>query len=199
MNFLAHIHLSRYNSDEMIGNFLGDFVKAGQEKYYPSEIKKGIFIHRKIDSFTDSHKIFQKSCNRFPLELKRYSRIAVDIFYDHFLAKNFYMYTNSDLEEFIDYFYSHLLNKEFKKPEKLEKIFHRITDKNWFLSYKEKEYIQKVLLRMSNRFKRKNSLPECYEIFLKDYDLLEKEFKQFYPELERFVNIIRNKKLDNWK
>ncbi len=199
MNFLAHIHLSRSDTDEMIGNFLGDFVKAGQEKYYHSGIKKGIFIHRKIDSFTDFHPIVKQSCKRFPDELRRYSKIAVDIFYDHFLAKNFEFYADSDLEKFIDYFYFHLLNKDFQKPPKLEKIFTKITNKNWFLSYKNEEYIQKVLCRMSNRLKRENPLPECFNTFKQEYKNFEKDFTEFYPQIEKFVMEIRNKKLDNWR
>ncbi len=199
MNFLAHIHLSQKDSDEMIGNFLGDFVKAGQEKYYPPKIKRGIFIHRKIDSFTDSHPVFKRSCDRFPKLLRRYNRIAVDIFYDHFLAKNFQQYNNSNLEQFIDYFYSHLLTKDFKKPPRLEKVFPYITDKNWFLSYQEKDYIQKVLFRMSNRFKRKNQLAECFYVFDSEYENFEKDFIEFYPQLQNFVEDIRHKKLDNWK
>jgi acyl carrier protein phosphodiesterase len=199
MNFLAHIHLSRNNSNEMIGNFLGDFVKGGQEKDYSDEIKRGIFIHRKIDSFTDSHPIFKKSCRRFPKELRRYSRIAVDIFYDHFLAKNFEYYNSCNLEEFIDYFYFHLLNKDFKKPKKLEKIFNRITDKNWFLSYRDKDYIQEVLYRMSKRIKRKNYLPECFLVFDSEYNNFKNDFVEFYPQLEKFVKEIRNRKLYNYK
>ncbi len=199
MNFLAHIHLSRKYSDEMIGNFLGDFVKVGQEKDYPPEIKRGIFIHRKIDSFTDSNPIFKNSCQKFPKQLKRYSKIAVDIFYDHFLAKNFKNYSELNLEEFVDYFYFHLLDKNFKKPPKLQKIFPYITDKSWFLSYQNKDYIQKVLYRMSNRFKRKNLLAECFHVLNSEYENLEKDFFEFYPQLEIFVEKIRNEKLDNWK
>ncbi len=199
MNFLAHIHLSRNNSDEMIGNFLGDFVKAGQENNYPPEIKRGIFIHRKIDSFTDSNPIFKKSCYRFPEGLRRYSRIAVDIFYDHFLAINFHFYSNLTLEEFIDYFYFHFFNGNFEKPKKLEKIIPYLSDKNYFLSYRDKNYIKNVLFRMSKRLKRKNFLAECYLVLDKEYEKLEKDFMEFYPELENFVFSLRNGNLDNYR
>ncbi|WP_029522988.1 hypothetical protein [Persephonella sp. KM09-Lau-8] len=106
MNFLFHIYLSKDDPEEMIGNFLGDFVKAGQEDIFPEKIKKGILLHRKIDAFSMRNSIFKNSKNRFPKEIKRYSGIAVDVIYDHFLAKHFSKVAGEDLLEFTQNFMS---------------------------------------------------------------------------------------------
>ena len=67
---------------------MGDFVKGSDYENYPIEIKNGILLHRQIDSFTDAHPIVLKSKKRLHTHYGHYSGIVVDIFYDHFLAKN---------------------------------------------------------------------------------------------------------------
>ena len=85
MNFLAHIYLSFEDTDLTIGNFIGDFVKGNELDNYSDSIKKGIQLHRAIDSYTDSHEVVQKSKERLRDKYRHYSGVIVDIYYDHFL------------------------------------------------------------------------------------------------------------------
>jgi len=55
MNYLAHAYLSFGNQDILTGNMISDFVKGKTKFDYPLTIQKGIYLHRQIDSFTDSH------------------------------------------------------------------------------------------------------------------------------------------------
>ena len=65
MNFLAHTYLSCSNEDLLVGNFLADFMKNKDIESLPSNILKGIDLHRKIDSFTDSHPAVKEVNKRF--------------------------------------------------------------------------------------------------------------------------------------
>ena len=88
MNFLAHIYLSGNNDLLKIGNFMADSIRGNSYENYPEEIKKGILLHRSIDSFTDMHPVYRKSKHRLHEKYGHYSGVIMDIFYDHFLAKN---------------------------------------------------------------------------------------------------------------
>ena len=91
MNYLAHIYLSDNNEKNMLGNFLGDFVNKSLEDNYEDSIKNGIFMHQKLDSFTDSNPYFL-SKKRISSVNRRLAGVLIDMFYDHFLAKNWHVF-----------------------------------------------------------------------------------------------------------
>ena len=112
MNFLAHIYLSGDNDFIKIGNFMADSIKGDHYNNYPEYIRKGILLHRSIDSFTDLHPVFRKSKHRLHDRYGHYSGVIMDIFYDHFLAKNWSNYNNITLEKYVFNFYQ-LLEQNF--------------------------------------------------------------------------------------
>jgi acyl carrier protein phosphodiesterase len=105
MNYLAHVYLSGTNDLLKIGNFMADSIKGNDYEKFPSEIKKGVLLHRFIDSFTDSHPIYRKSKHRLHEKYGHYSGVIMDILYDHFLAKNWNNYSNEKLENYAENFY----------------------------------------------------------------------------------------------
>ncbi|OOM72354.1 ACP phosphodiesterase [Clostridium sp. BL-8] len=105
MNYLAHICLSDNSEENMLGNFLGDFVNRSLEDEFKYSIKCGIFMHKKMDTFTDSHPDFLRSRERISKINRRLSGVLIDIFYDHFLAKNWCEYSSISLEEYANNFY----------------------------------------------------------------------------------------------
>ena len=57
MNFLAHIYLSNENDLLKIGNFIADSIHGNHYLHFEEEIRKGIILHRHIDTFTDAHAV----------------------------------------------------------------------------------------------------------------------------------------------
>ena len=55
MNYLAHLHLAAHTHSSLTGNLLGDFVKGALPSALGTELDEGIWLHRKVDAFTDSH------------------------------------------------------------------------------------------------------------------------------------------------
>ena len=54
MNFLFHMLLSGTDDQILVGNFMGDFVKGPLLERFPERIRRGITLHRRIDSFARS-------------------------------------------------------------------------------------------------------------------------------------------------
>ena len=84
MNYLAHLHLSDNNERIMVGNFIADWVKGNKYNDYPDEIRRGILLHRAIDSFTDNHPLHKHSRQIFAESYGRFSGIVDDLLYDQF-------------------------------------------------------------------------------------------------------------------
>jgi len=99
MNFLAHLYLSGDNDELKIGNFVADGIH-GKPYEFPPVVQKGIILHRAIDSYTDVHPIFRQGTRRLHPAYHHYAGVIMDIFYDHFLAKNWKNYSDVPLNEY---------------------------------------------------------------------------------------------------
>ena len=183
MNYLAHLFLSDGTPESLIGNLLGDFAKGSIEKKYPHEIIKGIYLHRKIDSFTDSHPIFRSSKRLISLNRRRFSGMMIDVFYDHFLAKNWSEYSNIALSDFTNRVYQVLQENKSILPERLKNILPDMIAHDWLASYKEGAAIDRAINGLSRRIKRKNNLSGGVEELFLNYQQLQADFSIFFPEL----------------
>ncbi|VAW57558.1 Acyl carrier protein phosphodiesterase [hydrothermal vent metagenome] len=189
MNYLAHLFLSEQNSESLLGNLLGDFVKGKNYNNLSDSVIKGIDNHRIIDKFTDSHQSVILSKNLISKERKRFSGIIIDIFYDYFLIKNWSTYTTCNLNETIAEWYD-LLEAAIDKttPQKAINTILTMKQENWLLSYHSAEGIAQALTRVSNRIRYQNNLIGAENELLIHGNELEQHFKIFFPDLISHVN-----------
>lgn len=187
MNFLAHVYLSGNNKELMIGNFIGDFVKGKDlNKRFSAEIVRGIELHWAIDEYTDKHEVVQQSKDRLRPKYRHYSGVIVDMFYDHFLAKNWSEFHESSLGDFALHFYDILNKNEAILPEGVQRMMPYMIRGNWFLNYGYKEGIHRALSGMSRRTSFDSKMDEAVVDLSKHYSLFENEFKEFFPKLHEF-------------
>ena len=188
MNFLAHIYLSGDNDLMKIGNFMADGIRGKNFDTFPMAIQKGIILHRAIDTFTDAHPVFRQSTKRLHANYHHYSGIIVDIFYDHFLAKNWENYSNESLENYTERFYQSLRDNHNFLTEKTQKMVPYLIDQNWLLSYQTIEGIEDVLIRMDNRMKRDSNMRFSVAELRTFYVEFENEFTTFFDEIKTHSN-----------
>lgn len=187
MNFLAHIYLSGDNDQVKVGNFIGDWIKGNDHRKYPADIQKGILIHRSIDSFTDNHPITKKSKNRLTEKYHKYAGIIIDIFYDHYLAHNWQMFSETELIDFTRNLNSCLeANIEFL-PADIREFFPRFMKRRWIESYATLEGIERVLEGMSKHTSLPDKTTDAIDILKKEYDGFKTEFFEFFPQLVAHV------------
>lgn len=154
---------------------------------YSIEMQVGILLHRKIDSYTDSHPIFKKSTKRLHSNYSHYSGVIVDIFYDHFLAKNWRHYSDVTLKNYTLKFYELLETHYDLMPEKFQKLSPYLIQENWLLSYAEIEGITKVLKGLDRRTNLKSKMSSAAQHLLEHYELFEREFTGFFKDLEHYT------------
>jgi len=189
MNFLAHLYLSGNNPKVMVGNFAGDFVKGKQAiQQFEPEIIRGIELHRAIDEFTDTHSTVQKSKNTLRPKYRHYSGVIVDVFYDHFLAKNWHMFSDDLLPDFADRAY-HLLQQHAPVlPHDVNYMLPYMIKGNWLVNYGRIEGIHRALSGMARRTPYKSKMEEASEDLRIHYTQFEEEFLVFFPQLKGFCD-----------
>ena len=187
MNFLAHTYLSGGNEEIIVGNFMGDYVKGKNYLLFPEQVKKGILIHRDIDSFTDMHEVTRRSKQRLASRYHKYAGIIIDIFYDHFLASLWDSYSTLPLNDFVNRTYD-LLKRNYKVlPDSIKRWFPTFLENNWMMAYTNVEGIELVLERMSAN----TSLPDhsafAVEVLRDQYSLFMDDFLEFFPMIVQFL------------
>lgn len=186
MNYLAHIYLSGEDEHLKIGNFIADSVKGRKFIGFPEKVKKGIILHRAIDTFTDSHPVVKKSVHRLFPVYSHYSAVIVDILYDHFLAANWSEYSKVPLEKYVAEFYD-LLNENFDiLPKRVKHFLPYMIRDNWLLNYATIEGIGKILFQMDQRTKNRSQMQLATTELKLYYSEFEEEFRSFFTDLENF-------------
>jgi acyl carrier protein phosphodiesterase len=185
MNFLAHIYLSGDNDLLKIGNFMADSIHGNKFNDYPTEIKKGILLHRSIDSFTDMHPVYRQSKHRLHEKYGHYSGVIMDIFYDHFLAKNWKTYSDEKLEDYADNFYLLLKESYDLLTETMKGILPYMIGRNWLVSYASIEGLEMILFQMDHRTKNRVAMHESIVELKQFYLQFDEEFFLFFEDLKQ--------------
>ena len=197
MNFLAHLYLSGDNEDLKFGNFIADAVKGKAIENYSTTIQQGIRLHREIDHFTDNHITFKKSKIRLQNRYHKFSGVLVDMYYDHFLALSWQEYSDEKLEVFVNNAYKILKKNFFLLPSKYKKILPFMISNNWLVNYSNFNRLQNNFENMAKRTSFESGMEKAVTDLKKDYSQYKQEFKEFFPEVIRFVNENRNLKIKN--
>ncbi len=202
MNLLAHGYLSTVpdspiTDDLLVGNFLGDFIKGDpahpRHELTPGVIT-GIHLHRAIDTFTDKHPDVALVRDRLHPRCHKYAGVAVDIFFDHFLSRNFTELTGQSLVSFTDYYYKTLWQHEEQFPEPARRMLtamlkYRAAGADWILNYAHFKGIDRSLRGIASR----TSFPSGLETAVVDLEMYYEEFdaafRRFWPELVAHVSM----------
>lgn len=188
MNYLAHIRLAGDDPECVIGNFLGDFVKGRlTEDIYTPGIRRGIIMHRKIDAWTDSHERTKKCARLISSERRRWSRVIIDIFYDHLLAVNWERYSDESLRECLDRAYGIILGAVDVFPEHIAARIGTIIEDGWIERYQSVSGLRLVFEGVSRRVRRKNPLAGSESELVAHYDEMNEHFNEFFPEIIEYV------------
>ncbi len=183
MNWLAHLYLSDPNAQFRTGNLLPDLASASQLAGLPEAFQKGIRRHRAIDCFTDTHPRVKTCVSRFPPPYRRFGGILTDVYFDHFLARDWVKYSTVPLPQFIDEAYRDIDSCLPHIPTNAAYPLHRMLDEDWLSSYHTIPGIADILSRISRRLRRPFDLSRSLPIFQEQESDFSADFHAFFPEL----------------
>jgi acyl carrier protein phosphodiesterase len=185
MNYLAHLYLARHGDDAMLGALLGDFVfgVSGPEAY-PLPIRREILLHRRIDRYTDAHPSVVAARALFSDGLRRYAGIALDVYYDHLLARDWAQWSDVDLDAFTARFYAHLLANHAQLPARLQTIAPHMAQHDWLGNYRERASVDHAVRRIATRLSRNgDKLVACLEDLRMHEPAIERGFEALFSDL----------------
>jgi acyl carrier protein phosphodiesterase len=192
MNWLAHLLLSDRNIESRLGNLLADLVKGVARQSLNDGIHRGIQCHQTIDIFTDNHDIVRHSKQRLNREYRKFSGILIDVFYDHFLAKNWSCFSPQPLEVFTAEIYQSFQCYGGELPSAARDIIERMVTEDWLGSYKQIMGVENALMRISKRlsarWQRDFYLHHGIDELKVHYQDLEADFLDFFPQLSMHVH-----------
>lgn len=183
MNFLAHAFLSGDQPDILIGNFIADHINGNDYTHYRKGIIRGILLHRRIDSFTDSHPLFLSSKRRLHRNYHKYSGVIVDMFYDHFLATDWPFWSSCGLTEFTGRSYAVLMQNFAILPPHTRRILPYMVEDDWLASYADLDFLQMSLQGLATRTPYRSGMEMAVGDLRAHYELFHSEFRDFFPDL----------------
>jgi len=183
LNYLAHFYLAGPEPQALIGSLLGDFVKGRIDDTFPPAVQQAIIQHRRIDAFTDNHPIFNRSRQRLGADLRRFSGILVDVYYDHLLARNWPCYADIPLRSFVDRVYRVLRTHYADFPIPMQRSVSYMLTTDLLHSYTDVQGIQRALAGISGRLRRANPIAEAITVLEQQDANLAVDFAAFFPDL----------------
>jgi len=188
MNFLAHLVLSGSDPEVRLGGLMADFTRPDAEGHLPEGVKRGILLHRCIDRFTDGHPLVLAGRRRCDPAFRLASGILVDLFYDHFLARDWDLL---GLEPVLDAFaartYGELTVSADLLPSRMLAAAQRMAQEDWLTNYRDPDFLDRIVDRTARRLRRPELLTGGGRELRHHREAWEADFHAFWPEVVAFA------------
>ncbi|MDG2125040.1 MAG: ACP phosphodiesterase, partial [Verrucomicrobiales bacterium] len=160
-----------------------------EDSGYAGEVAEGIRLHRAVDRFTDDHPAF-KVCKAMLLpERRRFAGITVDIYYDHFLTREWAVFEKEvEVGVFIERCYRVLEENVGILPPLLAGALPRMRGEDWLASYGTVEGVEETLARVARRSPKVSGMVGGGEDLRANYAGMREAFLGFFPELLEFAS-----------
>lgn len=183
MNFLAHLLLSGPDGDFRAGGFLGDFVRGPLTGRHPAAIESGIALHRHLDAASDRSDAVHTAVRRLPPAWRRWAPVALDVIFDHFLARDFQRWQAQPLGAFAADCYRQLDARRRHFPDSARRMLDRMTEVDLLCAYADPQSVPRALGHLARRSRRRNPLAEIGDGFRRWEPELEAAFARLMPQL----------------
>ncbi|WP_043526102.1 ACP phosphodiesterase [Litchfieldella xinjiangensis] len=191
MNFLAHAWLSQDGSDDFLyGNLIADGVKGPDLSQWRAPIAAGIVHHRRVDAFVDQHPVVALAKQRAPAGHRRYAGIALDLVWDHFLARQ--TQRTADQAHLVARCYALLAARP--APQRLGMMMPALVEQDWLRRYADFGFTCSAIANIGRRLSGPNRLALLVPWLEEDYPRLERDFHELWPLLE--TNLGASSRLD---
>ncbi|WP_447928574.1 acyl carrier protein phosphodiesterase [Vreelandella sp. EE27] len=179
MNFLAHAWLARLGEDGfLLGNVIADGIKGSDLSGWPDAVAAGVRHHRRVDAFVDSHDVIKRARQRAPVGQRRVAGIALDILWDHFLARS--LIGTPEFDALLERLYA-LLARE-PAPNRLALMMPSLIEHDWLRGYADFGFTCRAIAGLGRRLSGPNRLAEITPWLARDYRWLEDHFHPLWNE-----------------
>lgn len=188
MNYLAHAFLARSDEGLMLGGLFGDHVRGRRAlAAFPAPVRRGIRLHRHVDSFTDRDRGVKRLLKCFPRPFRRYAGIIVDLVFDHQLALRWDEFASSPLADFDREIRALLARHRAIVPAPLAAFMRYADRRGLFASYREEAELFHSLAGVGRRLRRANPLADTASIWPVVKGPCAETFEAVFPRVQSEV------------
>ena len=184
MNTLAHLVLAGPDQDLRLGAFLGDFLPGPLPGPHPPGLARGLALHRYIDRLTDSDPGFRALKALAPAHLRRYMPIALDVIFDHCLARRFEALTGHILEAFSTEALGDLKALRHAMPAPAQQLLAALDTHAVLPAYAHWPAVERTLRGIARRRPRLLALGDLAPALEPHRDTIAAIFEDRFPALE---------------
>ncbi len=194
MNYLGHLFFSNNDIELMYANMYGDFLKGSHLDEWPTIVQRGSHLHRKIDSFIDHHPQVLELKHLLSHALPKIAGIAIDLYFDHILAKNWEKFHPIALRDFVDAFHSHHYDKSIYPNPNFHFVIKKMKTDDWLYNYQFFSGLTFACQGLSKRISFSNQLWNAPDVFNRYQPEIEDVFSQFMSDaIPHFNNYFTSK------
>ncbi len=183
MNYLAHLYLAQPTSNSYYGNLLGDFRQGGLPDNTSEAVQAGVQNHLLVDKFTDSHPLVRDSRRQFSRRTRKFSGVALDVLFDHYLIAAWEQYHAGSFSEFKQLAYARLSEKLPVMPPVMQRRVKAIITQDWFAHYRSFEGTLQAIGNIAGRVRFANQFATITDEIASNDSQLRETFAAFFPEL----------------
>jgi len=182
VNYLLHLYLAGDSPQRQLGSMMGDFVKGPVPSTYPIGIQAGLKLHRRVDTLAQVSPHCRNSRQRIDPCFGHVRGVMVDIFYDHFLSRDWQDYHTEPLETYAARFYRVLQEEKDWLPPALARIAPGMIERNWLVAYRQKAAVERALKHLAGRLSRPTPLGQGLAELYRHEAGLHEDFVGFMEE-----------------
>ena len=194
MNFLAHCGLAHdaarvWSSSDaerrglLAGAVIGDFIKGPIPADWPTPLRAGARLHRKVDALSNVNPGIRDNCNRFPSTLRRFAPIFVDMLADHCLTLNWQTYYDMSITDFSRECYAAIDEYSVYLSPQAEQFCAYMTDVDLLANYDEWHHVARGLKSVLRRLNREQLFAEVEAASVSAMPGSHLDFRNYYPQL----------------
>ena len=187
MNFLAHCLLAQPGAGSMAGGVLGDFVKGSIPESLPSDLRAGIRLHRRIDSFSNRLPEMKVSVARFDPALRRAAPVLLDILADHCLTLTWGCYADEDLRGFTARVYAAIEAYSDQVPARGRGFVSRMVETDLLARYGDPDVIERAMAHVLERLRLDHLRDRLQPVLEGDLPPFIDDFRVYFPLLTAFA------------
>jgi len=186
MNFLGHLYFSNNDLDLMYANLQGDYIKGKDLSHLPEIVQRGSYLHRTIDNYVDTHPSVIELLHMLYPHLPRISGIAVDLYFDHILARDWSKYHDKPLRLFIDEFYQHKPYFVDSFSPDFQFMLEKMKEYDWLYQYQYLSGLSRSSGGLSRRISFENNLHQAPQVFAMLQPEIETAFQKYMQSAQPF-------------
>jgi acyl carrier protein phosphodiesterase len=185
MNFIINAFKAEESRDRILGVLLTELSKISNYKKFNNEVVEGIILNKKIKTFSIEHPRMHTSMNRLRMKNKKNNFPIIEVFFDHFLVKNWETFSNESYDSFAARIHNVLIKNLTVLPNSTISKFPEILSKSWLDHYKTIEGVHTIIRKLTHASRVGVNSEESIFDLMENYSTFQNDFMYFMKDIEK--------------